>query len=246
MRSFLQAFQFLTIIPFFYPANAQAEDIGRSTSYFPIVGAVQGLILVGLAYIMSWFFVWEVASIILLAALLISNGGFHLDGLADSIDGIAGGANKKERLKIMKDPHIGVIGVVFVVVILLAKFIAIKNLSEPIRYQALFLMPVIGRWSMVPMAYWSEYAREENGLGKAFTDNTGIWQFIFATALAVIAAVALLGMNVLPIILLLLFLAYLWTILFKRKLGGITGDVLGFQSEVSEIFFLLAIMITAM
>ncbi|MBI3399638.1 MAG: adenosylcobinamide-GDP ribazoletransferase, partial [Deltaproteobacteria bacterium] len=177
-----------------------------------------------------------------LTVLILTNGGFHLDGFADTIDGLTGGSTKEERLDIMKDSRIGAIGVVALILLLLTKFLAINSLQAEIKNYILFLIPVIGRWSMVPMAYWANYARPTGGLGRAFTEHTGIKEFLLATIFALSASVILLSWHGLVYAGVILIAAYLLTVFFRKKLGGVTGDVFGFQSEVSEVIYLVLVM----
>ncbi len=240
MREFLLAFQFLTIIPITLRSGSkETEEIGRSSVYFPLVGVCQGLILVLTAFVLSRVLPWELVSILVVSAGILTNGGFHLDGLADTVDGLAGGATNEERLEIMKDPRIGVIGVVAVATDLLLKYAALNNLAGSVKYEVIFLLPVAGRWSMVPMAYWGDYARESGGLGKAFTDNAGGLHLLIATVITLLISFVFIGFKAAVIISILLFTTYLGTIFFRSRLGGVTGDVLGFQSEATEVLFLI-------
>ncbi|MEE8185232.1 MAG: adenosylcobinamide-GDP ribazoletransferase [Thermodesulfobacteriota bacterium] len=243
MRPFLLALRFLTIFPLRHADDGGVEEIGRSISFFPLVGALQGIILAGLAYLLTSLLPWELISAIILVLLILTNGGIHLDGLADTFDGLAGGRTRKERLRIMRDPQIGAIGVVAIVLILLIKFLLLKNIPHTIRYSTLFLLPVFGRWSIVPMAYWGDYARKAEGLGATFTEHTGRAHLIAATTIAVVLSVIPIGIEALAYLLLLFISAYLWTLFFRKRLGGVTGDVFGFQSEISEVIFLLLIII---
>ena len=245
MKGFLYALQFLTIIPVKIKGNADERELGRSTAFFPLVGAVQGIILVGANLLFSKFLPHDIGSALLVAVLILTNGGFHLDGFADTIDGLAGGNTKEERLNIMKDSRIGAIGVVAIVLLLLVKFLTINNLSSQFStlysHYILFLLPVVGRWSMVPMAYWAEYARPAGGLGKAFIEHTGIKEFLLATIFALSVSVILLSWKGLVYAGIIFIAAYLLTAFFKRKLGGVTGDVFGFQSEISEVVYLVLV-----
>ena len=243
MKSFLSALQLLTIIPVKIKAAVDERELGRSTAFFPLVGAAQGIILVGANLLFLRFLPTDIASGLVLVVLILTNGGFHLDGFADTIDGLAGGSTKEERLNIMKDSRIGAIGVVAIVLLLLLKFVAINNLPPAAKNYILFLLPVVGKWSMVPMAYWADYARPTGGLGKAFTEHTGIKEFLLATIFALAASVILLSWYGLVYAGIMFIDVYLLTIFFKRKLGGVTGDVFGFQSEVSEVIFLLLIIV---
>jgi len=210
-------------------------------AFFPLAGAVQGLILVAADYALSHFFPASISAALIVLILALTNGALHLDGFADTVDGLAGGKNPEDRLRIMRDSAIGAVGVVFLALILLLKYLAIKELPDGTRHAAIFLFPVAGRWAMVPMACWSGYARKENGLGRAFTGNLYSTLFI-ATAITAAFAFFLLGAYSLIILAGLAAIVYLFTIFFKNRLGGITGDVFGFQSECAEVIFLLMII----
>lgn len=247
MKGFLYALQFLTIIPVKIKAAVDERELGRSTAFFPLVGAVQGIILVGANLLFLKFLPHDIASVLILTILILTNGGFHLDGFADTIDGLAGGNTKEERLHIMKDSRIGAIGVVAIALLLLIKFLAINNLNPPFStlhsHYILFLLPVMGRWSIVPMAYLADYGRPTGGLGMAFTEYTGIKEFLLATIFALSASVILLSWYGLVYAGIIFIAVYLFTVFFKRKLGGVTGDVFGFQGEISEVIFLVLVML---
>ncbi|MBI5286789.1 MAG: adenosylcobinamide-GDP ribazoletransferase [Deltaproteobacteria bacterium] len=239
MKSFFLALQFLTIIPIKSLDRIEHQELGRSTAFFPIVGAIQGLILVGVDWVISRFLPSDVVNGLMVAILVLTNGGFHLDGLADTIDGLTGGKDREDALRIMRDSQIGAIGVVAVVLVLMLKFLAISNLPDGSRDAILFLFPVMGRWAMVPMAYLAPYAREGEGLGKAFTEYATWKELTIATGIVVILSVTLIGWRGLVYVGIMFAIVYLLTIFFKKKLGGITGDVLGFQSELGELTFLI-------
>ncbi|MBI5875910.1 MAG: adenosylcobinamide-GDP ribazoletransferase [Deltaproteobacteria bacterium] len=239
MKGFIYALQLLTIIPIKIKDAVDERDLGKSTAFFPLVGAVQGVILVGANLLFSKFLPHDIASCLVLLILILTNGGFHLDGFADTIDGLAGGNTKEERLDIMKDSRIGAIGVVALILLLLTKFLAINSLQAEIKNYILFLLPVIGRWSMVPMAYWANYARPTGGLGRAFTEYTGLKQLLLASFFALLSSVIFMKQAGAAYFIVLLILTYLTTLYFRKKLGGVTGDVFGFQSEITEVIFLI-------
>ncbi|MBI3398405.1 MAG: adenosylcobinamide-GDP ribazoletransferase, partial [Deltaproteobacteria bacterium] len=111
MKGFIYALQLLTIIPIKIKDAVDERDLGKSTAFFPLVGAVQGAILVAANLLFSKFLPHDITSVLVLTVLILTNGGFHLDGFADTIDGLTGGSTKEERLDIMKDSRIGAIGV---------------------------------------------------------------------------------------------------------------------------------------
>ena len=106
----LAAIQFLTILP--VKRNFTSEQTGRSTAFFPVVGIIIGLILFGLHWLLHLFLPNALVNILLLTSLVVLTGGLHLDGLADTMDGMAGHRTAERRLEIMHDSRIGGIGAV--------------------------------------------------------------------------------------------------------------------------------------
>ncbi len=207
-------------------------------AYFPLIGMVLGAILVASDKLLLMVFPIEVVSALLLVVLFFTNNGLHLDGFADTVDGLYGGNTPQERLKIMRDSAAGAIGVVAVVLLLMLKYVSIKSIPPEMRSAVLFMMPVAGRWAMVPLASLSPYARISEGLGKAFAANSRS-TLLIATAIAAIAAAFTLGTRgIVALVVVLLFTSF-QARYFRRRLGGITGDVFGFNCESSEVIFLL-------
>ncbi|MEK6531966.1 MAG: adenosylcobinamide-GDP ribazoletransferase [Deltaproteobacteria bacterium] len=241
MKRLMLAISFLTVFPFKKAIGLTEEDLAGSMAYFPLVGAMQGLMLLAVDYAFSRVLSHEISSVMVIAALILSNNGLHVDGFADTVDGIAGGATKEERLRIMRDSSVGAIGVAFTVLLLLVKFLALKGLPTEVRWQAIFLFPVFGRWAMVEASCLAGYAREE-GVGRAFSRNspaTLLWATIFTTGLGLLLLewkVFIMGIAAIAVS------AYLLALFFKKKIGGVTGDVYGFMNEFSEALFLLIIL----
>lgn len=242
MKRFILAIQFLTLLPIKKGVEVTKTDLAGSMAYFPAVGALQGVILVIVDYALKGVLPDSVINALLLIVLVITNGGLHLDGFADTVDGLAGGSSAPERLRIMRDSSIGAIGVVFVVLILLLKYAAIGGLPAPVRARSIFLFPVMGRWSMVPMAYWGRYARQDFGLGSAFAGNSFTTLFA-ATACCAFLVFLMFGVFSLTVVFILGVFAWLLTAFFSKRLGGVTGDVFGFQSEAAETLFLITVLV---
>lgn len=244
MKRFILAFQFLTVFPISSSAEVGAGDLAGSMAYYPLVGAFQGALLTGAYALFSVFFPVSITAALVITLLALTNGGLHLDGFADTVDGLAGGGSPEERMRIMRDSSTGAIGAVFVVLVLLLKYLAVSELPHDVRLQAVFLFPVAGRWAMVPMACWAPYARKEGGLGESFAANS-YSTLIVSTLVIAALMVYFLGPLSLVILAALGVLVFLLTVFFKKKIGGVTGDVFGFQSEVAEVFFLLAVIAAA-
>ncbi len=235
---FLAALQFLTILP--VKRSFSNEQIGRGAAYFPLVGAIIGLILCGLHYLLGLLFPTGLVNALLLGALVMLSGGLHLDGLADTIDGMAGHRTPERRLEIMHDSRIGGIGAVGLFLILIIEYIALNSIPEKWILFTLLLAPTVSRWAMVNSIFTYPYARSE-GLGKAFKQGVGWKELLFASLVTLILAVILFKIAGLVI------LAGTWLIItgaclyFKGQLHGLTGDTYGAVNEIALIAVLLTI-----
>lgn len=248
-RSFLLALGFLTVLPIPGGALKQNADVAdtagelrRTLAFFPLVGAVQGLILVATDLVLSTILPVSIVSAMLIAVLTLTNHGFHLDGFADTIDGLAGGKTREERLRIMRGGSIGPSAITALVILLLVKFLAVYSLPDDIRLAAVFIFPVAGRYAIVPLACWAPYAREGEGVGRAFAQNSQA-SLLIATAIFLALAIPLLNFAAFALLLLLMAMALVSTAFFKSRLGGVTGDTFGFQSELGEAAALLIVVI---
>jgi adenosylcobinamide-GDP ribazoletransferase len=203
----------------------------------------------------------DIVIALVLLVLVLSNGGFHLDGLSDTFDALASkstgdaAADREKRLTIMKGSTAGPIGVTAIIFALGLKYLAlvdISNFSSPACYSSLLLMPVLSKWTMVVSLYRGEPARQD-GLGQFFISGTGFIELAVSTVQLVLV-LALSGIAFRSCapesfylfyagVLALLYLSSgIWVGYFKGKLGGLTGDTLGAVSEATEISFLLLVI----
>lgn len=262
MKRLLLAFQFLTVIPLGTGVMAEESDIPKSAAFFVVVGLAQGLLLVAADSFLQTVFHREIVVALVLLVLVVTSGGFHLDGLADTFDALASKstgdpeADTKRRLAIMKGSTAGPVGVTAIVFDLGLKYLAladISNLSSFTLYSSLLLMPVLSKWAMVLSMYRGRPARED-GLGQLFISGTefrelAVSTFLLATILALpevafrpdaAGSLCLLYGGVLTLI---YVVCDMWVRYSERKFGGLTGDTLGALSEVTEISFLLMVII---
>ncbi len=243
MRRFLIALRFLTIFPLGKVEKVTAEEMASSMGYFPLVGLGLGIILVLGNYILSPLFPRSVVDVILLALLVVSTGALHLDGFADTLDGLAGGRTREEILAIMRDSRTGAVGVIGLIFLLLLKFFSLNSISLTLKVPALLLMPVIARWSLVLMSLFSRYSREGSGVGRCFPDFVGREQLWGATIFTLLASVIFLGWRGITIFILVALLTFLYTLYFNRKLRGVTGDIFGATNEINEVALLLLVLV---
>ena len=243
MKSLYIALGFLTIIPLPLNREVRPMDMGRSMACFPLAGAIIGGILAGMSAVLSIVLPRSVAHFILIAALALITGGLHLDGLADTFDGLYGGKTREEALAIMKDSRVGAIGVVSLIFVIILKFITLLSVPAGLKYTVLVVMPALSRWSMVLAAYLSGYARPTGGTGRDFIETVSPMSLLTATIFASVAAGLMMGWSGGLVISFIGGITLIGVIYFKKRLGGVTGDVLGAVNEVNEVMVLLVILI---
>jgi adenosylcobinamide-GDP ribazoletransferase len=241
VRSFLIAWHFLMGVPVRAESCRPAtRELASSMAWFPLVGLALGGILALADLALSNLLARGVVDMLLIVLLVLLTRGLHQDGLADCLDGLAGGRNPQERLAIMRDPRIGAIGATALMLSLGLRYAALSALPVHERLPLLICMPAVGRWSMVLAAWSAPYGRSESGLGKAFLENLSWWEVILGTVVLCAAGTWLLG--VIPTTLLLVgggTLALGWAAFGRRYFGGMTGDTLGALNEITEVAFLL-------
>ncbi|NLJ56335.1 MAG: adenosylcobinamide-GDP ribazoletransferase [Firmicutes bacterium] len=245
MHPFLAALTFLTKIPVPGPNKITTDNLVRGSAYYPLVGALLGGILWVFSYLLSFLFGHASlpAAALLLTLWVFLTGALHLDGLADTFDGLAGGATKEDRLRIMQDSSAGSFGVVAVALMLLLKFSILQQLQGERLLVALLYSPLLSRWSMVVLMYFTPYARKTASLGKPFVELIGKNQLALASALTLAAGFLYPLTFFLTLLLPVLLLTALLRWFFLQKIGGITGDCLGATNELLEIAVLFLLLL---
>ncbi|RME56767.1 MAG: adenosylcobinamide-GDP ribazoletransferase [Caldilineae bacterium] len=181
--------------------------------------------------------------LLLLLLWVLLTGGLHLDGLADSCDGLFAAVPPARRLAILKDVHVGAFGVMGLVLVLGLKAAALAALAKtPAGWMALLLAPVWGRWMLVWAAERFPYARAEASLGGTMRTGLSPRQTALATGTALLLQLA--GTLLAPGAVFMLIGPGMGLLLARwaaRRLGGgLTGDVYGALCEVTETVVLVA------
>ena len=210
MKSFLTALQFLTVIRLSKNLDTTGEKLGKSMVCFPLVGFLIGLILVGVRSVLGMVLPSSLVDILVIVTLVIVAGAFHLDGFADTVDGLAGGTDREKTLAIMRDSQIGSFAVVGLVLLLILKVFALMEVPEEIKNRTLLIMPVLGRWATVQLASCFNYARSGDGTALAFTRFAGKKEYVISS---LITAAIVTGLFLLKGFLILVFIM-VFTFLF--------------------------------
>lgn len=233
----------LTILPV---PGRDSDKLSSALFWFPVTGLLLGSILCGIVEAISWLHPepWAegVAVIVLLFSIVLTRG-LHLDGLSDWADGFWGSTDREKVLRIMKDPTIGSFGAAALTIFLLAKWIFLTRIissSSPALY--IITAYVLSRTMQAVLASSFSYARANGGTGEAFIKDAGPRHRVSVLAIALVILMVIGWRNQTSAA--LLATAWLITILFgkysAKRIGGITGDVLGACSEIIETSTLAA------
>ncbi|GJL49818.1 MAG: adenosylcobinamide-GDP ribazoletransferase [Nitrospirales bacterium] len=241
--SFSLAWNFLTIIPlpFSTQSNVPSQTLAASFGWYPFVGFLLGTILVLCDRLFMMVLAEPVVNMLLVTIVVMMTGALHQDGLADTIDGVAGGKDPSHRLSIMRDSQIGAIGATGLILAIGLRYTGLMSLPPGGRESLLLCMPAFGRWSMVIGSYKVSYPRPEGGVAAAFIQHLSFRDVLMATAILGIGLVW--AIHPLQAILLLLGIVIVTRLMVwgaSRVFGGVTGDILGTINEVTEIVFLLS------
>ncbi|MDD5772700.1 MAG: adenosylcobinamide-GDP ribazoletransferase [bacterium] len=237
MKHFLIALQFLTIFPIKINGELKEEDFGKSLIYFPVVGVLIGLVLVLSLFILRSLPIYVESALILIISIFIY-GGMHLDGFIDTCDGFYGNNPPEKILEIMKDSHVGAMGVIGIVCLLIFKYsLLLSLLILGNLWKIIFLMAVFSKFMQVVACYKTKYPRKE-GKARHFVGKTTLTQLIFGLIFTAGLFAVLLKINGIIIFILSAVVILLIVNWFKKKIGGMTGDTIGAVSEISEIMVL--------
>ncbi|MFV1964757.1 MAG: adenosylcobinamide-GDP ribazoletransferase [Pirellulaceae bacterium] len=234
MKGLLATVRFLTILPVPGGYGAEQTDLARGVPYFPVVGMLLGALAALLAWAASLVAPPMVVSAAIVVLLLGFSGGLHLDGLCDTADGLLSARPRERALEIMKDSHVGSMGVMAVVCVLLMKFASLASLPPECLWPAAFLMPLAGRCAMVMHMALLPYVRS-SGLGSVFYTNRRYLAAIESVVLLLAACWLMFdsggwivaGVSIAVVVCLAVY--------FRCRIGGATGDTFGAACEIVEI-----------
>ena len=240
MNAFFAALQFLTLLPRPGWMQHSLHEMGPSAIFFPLIGLLLGLILVLVNFLLVPFASAGLLSVTLVALLAFLTRGLHLDGVGDTFDGLGAGGDRSRILSIMDDSHVGVFGVIAIVLVLFFKIYALESMDID-RWRALLVAPILGRWAMVLLAYRSKAAKD--GLGANLIEELETKHFLLATLVTLLLVAAIWRGNGIVMMAWVAAFTLVSKSYFHRRLGGVTGDTFGAVGELSEtsVMVLLAL-----
>lgn len=239
------ALAFLTRLPVRPDPPWQDADLAASVAMFPLVGLLVG-VLGALAYAAATALGLPPlpAAVLAIAALVCATGALHEDGLADLADSL-GGASRAQRLEIMRDPRVGSFGVIALALALLARVGALAALAGPAEVAAALIAAAALSRALLPLAMLALPQARADGLA-AQAGRPHPARVAAAVTIAILSALVLLPVVVAASASAAAALAGAMVALVAfRRLGGVTGDVLGAIQQLAEIAFLLSVVAMA-
>ena len=243
MKSLILAIQFLTRIPINTIIETEEDSFADSVLWFPAVGILIG----AFNALVYWLASNVLEGILPIVCAVLANvcitGALHVDGLADTCDGIYSARKKVKMLEIMKDSRIGTNGTIAVVFDILIRVAILLSVSSGNVIWLIFAAPIASRALIPLLMKLSIYAREEGGMGGLFLGKqswnrtliafaAGMFMVWLSLSFAGLAAFAVAMLAI------LLYRSYIYS-----KIQGMTGDTIGAGNEIAEMVFLLAALI---
>lgn len=252
MRALILMIQFMTRYPIPVAVDFTAARFVQGMQWMPLVGLLVALPAALCFAAADSLFGRDLAALMAVIVLILVTGGLHLDGIADTADGLFSYRSRERMLEIMRDSTLGTNGVIAVVISILFKFVLLRTMPDAGGVLAVLIMPILGRMALTWHAAAASYAREEPGIGD-FVNQTGLVQAIASTLFSLCIVLCLLFLWDLPLSIMLpvaallhapvIGLAVLFAAYLTRRLGGITGDTIGATVELAEMLSLLLLFL---
>jgi adenosylcobinamide-GDP ribazoletransferase len=234
VRSAIAALSFLTVVPVGRRAAIAAADLRRGVVLFPlvgaVVGAVTGLVAWGAALALPAF----VAAVLGVAAGVAVTGAMHIDGLADTADGVGAALAGRDPTDVMSDPRLGTFGVVTLTLDLLLKVAVVSALVAGDRFPwETIASGALGRGSVLLLAFVLPYAGPGHGTGSWTGSLDRAWGFagLVVGGLIGLATVGVAFVAMVASAALVCVAVGRWS---SRHLSGTRGDTLGAAAEITE------------
>lgn len=242
LRLLLMAIQYFTRVPMPAWVGHSAENLGSTPRYFPAVGALIGAIGALVLWATSVVLPGPLPVILSTAFTVFMTGAFHEDGLADTFDGLGGGATRERALEIMKDSRLGTFGTAALVLTLLVKIAALSELPVTFAIVVLIAGHAFSRACAVTLIFAGNLvSNPELSRARAVAQTMGRGELIFALVVG-IAPLYWCGTHAIAGFVCSVVVLYVLARWFMRRLGGFTGDTLGATQQLTEIAFYLGVL----
>ncbi len=233
LGNFFTALTFLTRIP----APGINASFSQSFAFFPLVGLIIGGLNLVVLYVSNWLFPYFIVGYAGVAFDAWLTRGLHLDGFADWIDALGGGFTVDRRLEILKDSSVGSFAVIGLIICIALKAGAYSELIGKLNWLPIVFAPGFSRFAMVIMVPGMASARAGKGLGGKFIEDfniTSIW-----LAFSFVIPLAFMNFKMFLLMMFITLSVVVWSRWsYKKKFGGLTGDLFGATCVITETLLL--------
>lgn len=239
LKGFALAMSMLSTLPFFRVHEFNKGINGYAVMFYPLVGFLLGAVLFGIYELLTPYFFNNHLGILVFGMWVLLTGALHLDGFSDTVDGLY--VKKDRGLEVMKDSHIGGMGMIFT-----ATFLILKASTLAV-FDAFYMLPFVlmaSRFNALLAIYFFPYV-SPNGIGTLAKDELKGFQVVVAFLYVVVFAFwsSAWVSNFVTLMFVSLFVLFVTKLFFTKRYGGFTGDIYGFMIEVSELVLLNAILV---
>lgn len=240
INNFLLFIQFFTRIPVNKSLICEKKNFRSGAIFFPVIGLIIGGMQFILTNLLFNYLPFNILAVLVVMVPVIATGALHLDGLGDLCDGFYAFKGGKDRIiEIMKDSTIGTFACAAIVFDILLRYTTMLNLIQYKYLSLIILVPVISRFTIVLLAFIGKNAKE-TGTGNIFIGNIDLRTLVIAFIITF--GIGFLLFDIITVSVLIL-LSCIITIIFNKycefKIGGLTGDLLGANNEIIEMFLLI-------
>ncbi|MGF0109599.1 MULTISPECIES: adenosylcobinamide-GDP ribazoletransferase [unclassified Clostridium] len=245
INGFIMALSMFTILPVPYKVWKD-EAVRHMMKLYPLVGIFVGVINYVVFRLTDYFNL----STILISALtmvtpFIITGMLHLDGFMDVCDALLSRRDKKEKVRILKDPNTGAFSVISLGILFIIDFASTYTLVENrTSIIGIIIIPIISR-SLMGIMLLKKEAMKESSLGSYFKKGTTKVDILILYIFLIIASglFMLLGIKFILVSLAMIIIAILSVEKSIKELGGISGDIAGYGLVLSEVLGILILSI---
>ncbi len=247
LNLFFIAMGFFTRIPMPKWIEVDADKLNKASRYFGLVGLLVGAISAAVYSLMLYWVSPSIAIVLAMITSVLVTGGFHEDGLADTADGLGGGWTVEAKLNIMKDSRLGSYGALALVLALLLKWQLLTELAllDPTSVSlALLLGHCLSRIVAASFIFSEPYVSDsDTSKSKPLAQEQSINELSILLATGVLALLLVGVMQALILTLGLIIVRYGFVRLFRKQIGGYTGDTLGAAQQGSELTCYLLLLV---
>lgn len=243
LRSAVGAVTFLTAIPIGRSTGVSARDLRGGLVLFPLVGALIGALTATAAWGAAFVIPSFSAAVLGVAAGVLVTAAMHLDGLADTADGVGAALAGRDPSAVMHDPRLGTFGGAALTLDLLLKVSVLSAFVTGPRFPIeAVAASALGRAAAIALIAAVPYAGPDSGTG-GWTRSAGVGRCLVGIAMGAAIGILTVGWAFGAMAATGLVIAVIVGRWSSRRLSGVTGDTLGAAAELTETLALTAALV---